>query len=275
MIAIFRLARIPKLAKTEARPKPSALERHELEGGFEFRRVGTLSALLLRVTQTHVEKHNPDLRERALREGVTSLDDSELLAILLGTGSEGESVLWLAAELLASAGGLPGVRRLGPHAMAARRGIGPAKAARVAAALELGQRAALRSLPSDETVIASVDAVATWAKPRLAPLEHEEVWLLALDARNRLKTARRIGMGGLHGCAVTAKDVLAPALRDAASCIVLVHNHPSGDPEPSPEDFAMTRALESACATVGLPLLDHVIVSRNGCTSLFERGAIG
>ena len=98
------------------------------------------------------------------------------------------------------------------------------------------------------------------------------MWLLSLDGRNGLKSARRIAQGGMHACALTTRDVLAPALRDAASAIVLVHNHPSGDPRPSPEDVSMTRAVASACEVVGVPLLDHVVVARGGAASLLDSG---
>jgi DNA repair protein RadC len=98
---------------------------------------------------------------------------------------------------------------------------------------------------------------------------------LSVDGQNGLKAARRVAQGGLHGCALTTRDVLGPALRDAASAILLVHNHPSGDPRASPEDMAMTRALSAACKVVGLPLLDHVIVARGGASSIFESGALG
>ncbi len=109
-----------------------------------------------------------------------------------------------------------------------------------------------------------------WARPRLAALEHEEVWLLSLDGKYGLKSARRIAQGGLHGCALLTRDVLSPALRDGASAIVLVHNHPSGDPTPSPEDIAMTRAVRAAGELVGIPLLDHVVVARSGARSIGE-----
>ena len=177
-----------------------------------------------------------DLRERALHSGVETLGDVDLLAILLGTGTEGESAIAVAASLLTSAGGLIGLSRTSAHALAARRGVGPAKATRIAAAIELGKRIALCQLERTPATIGSFAAVADWARPRLAALEHEEVWLLALDGSNGLKAARRIAQGGLHGCALTPRDVLQPALREAASAIVLVHNHPSGDAGPSPED---------------------------------------
>jgi DNA repair protein RadC len=209
----------------------------------------------------------PDLREHALAFGVHTLADVELLSLLLGTGSAGESVALSAAALLDGSGGLPGIARLGPHALA-RRGIGPAKATRIAAAVELGRRALLQLLAEERAVFDSFEQVARWARPRLGSLEHEEVWLLALDGKYGLKSARRIAQGGLHGCALLTRDVLSPALRDGASAIVLVHNHPSGDPTPSSEDIAMTRAVRAAGELVGVPLLDHVVVSRSGACSL-------
>jgi DNA repair protein RadC len=210
-----------------------------------------------------------DLREHALAFGVQTLADVELLALLLGTGTAGEPVALSAAHLLEASGGLPGLLRTGPHGLA-RRGIGPAKAARVAAALELGRRALLGQLAEERLSLDCFEHVVHWARPRLATLEHEEVWLLSLDGRYGLKSARRIAQGGLHGCALLTRDVLGPALRDGASAIVLVHNHPSGDPTPSAEDVAMTRAVRVAAELVGIPLLDHVIVARAGARSLTE-----
>jgi DNA repair protein RadC len=217
----------------------------------------------------------PDLREHALAFGVQTLADVDLLTLLLGTGSAGESVALSAAALLEGSGGLEGIARLGPHALA-RRGIGPAKATRIAAAVELGRRALLQLLSEERAVFDCFEQVVRWARPRLGTLEHEEVWLLSLDGKYGLKSARRIAQGGLHGCALLTRDVLSPALRDGASAIVLVHNHPSGDPTPSPEDIAMTRAVRAAGELVGIPLIDHVVVSRSGACSLsdgFDRAA--
>jgi DNA repair protein RadC len=211
----------------------------------------------------------PDLREQALAFGVQTLADVDLLTLLLGTGCAGEPVALSAAALLDRMGGIEGIARLGPHALA-RRGIGPAKAARIAAAVELGRRALLRSLAEEREVFDCFERVAHWAKPRLGTLEHEEVWLLSLDGRYGLKSARRIAQGGLHGCALLTRDVLSPALRDGASAIVLIHNHPSGDPTPSAEDIAMTRAVRVAGELVGVPLIDHVVVARTGARSLCE-----
>jgi DNA repair protein RadC len=214
------------------------------------------------------------IRERALLEGPERLSDADLLALLVGTGSEGESALFIAARLLDHSGGLTGVARLGPHGLAERRGIGPAKAVRILSALELGKRAAERALSERRETITSFDAVVEWARPRVAALDHEEVWLLALDGRNGLRTVQRVGQGGLHGCALTPRDVLRPAVRDGASAIILLHNHPSGDPTPSTDDVQMTAALASACSIVGVELLDHVVVARGGAASLRDAGAL-
>lgn len=215
----------------------------------------------------------PDLRERALTSGVESLPDQDLLAIVLGTGTTGEPVVLMAATLLESEGGLIGLSRGTPQGLRGRRGIGPVKAVRIAAAFELGRRAQISALKAEPPRLIGYQEVVDWAQPRLSLLEHEEVWLLTLDGQNALKSSRRIAQGGTHGCALTTRDVLSPALRDRASAIVLVHNHPSGDPTPSPEDIQMTRAIAAACEVVGVPLLDHVVVARGGAASLFERDA--
>lgn len=209
-------------------------------------------------------------RERAQREGVVTLSDADLLALLLATGAVGQPVARVAQDLLAEVGGVERLERVGPYRLAEQRGIGMVKALRLLAAIELGRRVTTKALSEDITVVASFEAVAAWAQPRLAGLDHEEVWLLCLDARNGLRSARRIARGGLHGCALRPADVLRPALEDAASGIVLVHNHPSGDPAPSSADIEMTRALIDACEILGLELLDHVIVARSGAQSLRE-----
>ncbi|HWO12328.1 MAG TPA: DNA repair protein RadC [Polyangiaceae bacterium] len=212
----------------------------------------------------------PTARERAQRDGIAALSDTELLALLLATGVAGQPVAALAHDLLSRVGGVERLERVGPYRLSEQRGIGLVKATRLLAAIELGRRVTLKSLCDDTVVFGSFDAVAAWARPRLAALDHEEVWLLCLDAKHGLRSARRIARGGLHGCALRPADVLRPALEDAASGIVIVHNHPSGDPTPSSADIEMTRSLIDACQILGLHLLDHVIVARSGAQSLRE-----
>jgi DNA repair protein RadC len=142
----------------------------------------------------------------------------------------------------------------------------------VLAALELGVRATRSA--TEPTSVASLADVERWASPRLCQLEHEELWLLCLDANNGLKAEVEVARGGALGCSLTPADVLRPAVRNGASAIVLVHNHPSGDPTPSRDDLTMTRALLRSCRVVGIPLLDHVVVSRRGARSALEPGAV-
>jgi DNA repair protein RadC len=213
-------------------------------------------------------------RERGLADGFDSLGDAELLALLLGTGQKGRPVGELAAELLESAGGLSGLAGCGAHALAEQRGIGMAKAARIAAGIELGRRVLVRASAARRLNLCSSNDVAVWAKPRLAALDHEQMWVLALDCRNGLRAARRIAEGGLHGCSIDARDVLRAAVREAASAFVLVHNHPSGDPTPSAEDVDLTHMIARAGAAIGTPLVDHVIVGGERHVSLFDIGLV-
>ncbi|HKQ67728.1 MAG TPA: DNA repair protein RadC [Polyangiaceae bacterium] len=213
-------------------------------------------------------------RERGITDGFDTLADAELVAVLLGTGEKGRPVMRVASELLEQSGGLLGLLRLGPHAVAQLRGVGLVKAARIAAGFELGRRVVLRSAVCPRPNLASSAEVARWARLRLSELDHEQVWVLALDGRNGLRAARRVAEGGLHGCSVEPRDVLRAALREAASAFVLVHNHPSGDPTPSDEDIELTNTVARAAAVIGTPLVDHVIVASGGHTSLFDLGVV-
>ncbi|HEX4445380.1 MAG TPA: DNA repair protein RadC [Polyangiaceae bacterium] len=213
-------------------------------------------------------------RERAVAVGVEHLGDSELVAIVLGTGRAGLPVSVLSVMLLEEHGGVAGLARAGIGELVQRAGVGTAKAARLAAAVELGRRATIAA--SLETTVRMPDraAVEGWAHPRLATLDHEELWLLALDGHHGLRAARRVASGGIHGLHVAARDPLRIALREGASAFVLVHNHPSGDPTPSAEDLAFTRVVERASAVVGTPLLDHVVIARRRAVSMLEAGML-
>ena len=213
-------------------------------------------------------------RERGICHGFDTLADPELVAVLLGTGEKGRSVLRVAVELLEQLGGLHGLLHTGPHAMAELRGVGLAKAARLAAGVELGRRAWLNASASDRLDMSSSAEVALWARARLSELDHEQVWVLSLDGRNNLRSARRIAEGGLHGCSVESRDILRAVVRDAASAFVLLHNHPSGDPQPSDEDVDLTARLARAAMVIGTPLIDHVIVAGRSHCSLFDMGLL-
>lgn len=172
------------------------------------------------------------------------------------------------ADLIERAGGLVGLARADPFEIATllqeQRPAARRRAAQaMAAAFELGRRVEIARLEAPLTFSAPGD-VAAWASPRLVPLTHEELWMLGVDGRGNLRAARCIARGGLHGAAVRAADPVRAALRVDATAFVLVHNHPSGDPTPSREDVALTTQVSAAAATVGVPLLDHVVVARGG-----------
>jgi DNA repair protein RadC len=213
-------------------------------------------------------------RERALEDGVACLGDAELVAVLLGTGTQGTPVGVLAAALLDDHGGVAGLARAGVGELAARVGLGAAKAARVAAAIELGRRASFAASLDPRVRLPDRLAVEAWARPRLSALDHEELWLLALDGHHGLRAVRRVASGGIHGLHVMARDPIRAAVREAASAFILVHNHPSGEPAPSDEDVSFTRAVAEAASVVGTPLLDHVIVARQRAASMLELGLL-
>lgn len=188
----------------------------------------------------------------AARAATTSEVSAALLCKLGGIGGLSRASIGEIEEQLSSAPRL----RFPPRTCARR----------LAAAFELGRRAASDAV-APASIASSAD-VATWASARLCQLDHEELWLLALDGRSRLRAVRCVAKGGLHGMGVRPADPLRLALRAAASGFVLVHNHPSGDPSPSPEDVTFTRRVAAAAAVVGMPLLDHVIVAREGFSSV-------
>lgn len=214
-------------------------------------------------------------RERATEVGMESLGDAELVAIVLGTGCSGHPVGTLAATLLEELGGVAGLARAGMGGLARGTGLGPAKGARLAAAVELGRRAVFAASLDASPKLPDRAAVEAWARPRLATLDHEELWVLALDGRHGLRAARRAASGGIHGLHVSVRDVLRIALREAASAFVLVHNHPSGDPTPSDEDVSFTHSVADAAALVGTPMLDHVVIARRRSSSMLDLGVLG
>lgn len=213
-------------------------------------------------------------REKAVDHGIAALTDADLLAILLGTGLTGCPVMQLAYALIARFGGLEGIARLGPQAIAEHPGVGMAKALRVSAALEAGRRSISSAMRPRPEIMTSV-MVAEWFTSRLGWKDREELWLLSLDGRHGLRSARCIAQGGLHGVRLAVRDVLGAGLQDAAAAVILVHNHPSGDPMPSCEDLELTQKVALAGDSMDMPLLDHVIVSSTGrYTSMLDLGML-
>jgi len=207
-------------------------------------------------------------RERLAAHGAAVLADHELLALVLRNGSADEDVVALAQRLLTHAGGAAGLSRLGPRELARVHGVGDAKAAGVVAAFELARRS-MAAMAAERAQIAGPADAAGLLIPRLAHLDHEESIVLVLDRRHRLLRGVVVGVGGVAHAPMEPREVLQAALREpAAASILVAHNHPSGDPEPSSDDRAVTRRLEQAAALVGLDFLDHLIVASRGWRSL-------
>jgi DNA repair protein RadC len=219
-------------------------------------------------------KLSPAIVKVALEGSASFLSDVDLVAVLLGAMITGEPVVMMARELLERWGGLEGLARLGPAMLASQPEVGSIKAMRFVAAVEFGWRVVERAARPRERV-ATPAVVAAWFGARIGGLDHEEMWVLSLDGRNGLLGAKRVAQGARHGCSVTARDILRLGLLDGAYTILLVHNHPGGDPAPSEQDIAMTKAVAAAADVVGIPLKDHVIVTSEGAyTSLLDLGVL-
>ena len=212
-------------------------------------------------------------RDRLLTNGSASLSDTELLSILLRTGRPGVSSIDVARELLRYFGSLSGLLGATPEGLR-RPGLGPAKAATVLAALELGSRLAKAALPEREPMSAPAD-VARYLALRYGLSDQEVMGGLYLDTRNRLLAEHEIYRGTLNRAAAEPRALLKHGLLRDAAGLVLFHTHPSGDPSPSAEDLAFTRRLAEAGDTVGVRLVDHLIVGSGGrWVSLRKRGAL-
>jgi DNA repair protein RadC len=209
----------------------------------------------------------PLRRERLWTHGPDRLSDTELVAIVLGTGVRGRPALTVAADVIAAAGGLSGLARAMPAELAAAHGVGEARAARLAAGFALGRRAL--EAPGRATLGGAGD-VDRLLRPRVAGLAQEVFIVIGLDVRNRLLADVEVARGLLTGVEVHPREVFRPLIRMAAAGAVVAHNHPSGDPTPSAEDLALTRRLRAVGELVGIPVIDHVVIGRDGYRSIAE-----
>lgn len=206
-------------------------------------------------------------RERLEKQGASALSDAELLAILLRVGMKGTSAVQLGQRLLYLCEGLEGLMRVTFTELCQVEGIGPAKAAQIKAALELGDRIA-RKQPGDRVLITSPQDVADQVHYKMVGLEQEELWILLLDSRNQLIRTDQLYRGSLNSSSVRPAEIYKSGIRHNAASLIIVHNHPSGDPSPSPEDIQLTRMLIEAGKMLELPILDHVIIGARGLTSI-------
>jgi len=210
-------------------------------------------------------------RERLQRYGANHLSNAELIAILLRVGSTGENVLNLSARVLATYGGLGGVARASYGELCDLHGISDAKACQLMAALELGRR--LVSLhPEDRSVIGSPLDVYNLLSAEMSFLDQEHLKVLLLNTKNEVIATNEIYKGTVNSAGVRVAEVIRPAVRDNCPNIIIVHNHPSGDPTPSPEDVMVTRQIRSCAEMMDIRLLDHVVIGSGRYVSLKERG---
>lgn len=213
-------------------------------------------------------------REKMLLRSKNALTDAELLAILIGTGRVGESAVALAQRILDSVD--HNLHELGKRSIAELQrfnGVGEAKAVAIAAALELGRRRQLSDLRQHPRITSSRDAYDAVA-PLLTDLYHEEFWLLMLNKANEVFARERLSTGGTSGTVVDVKLLFKTALDARAAAVIAVHNHPSGNLQPSQADLDLTKRLRRAGELLDLPLLDHLIVSARGYYSFADEGTL-
>ena len=212
-------------------------------------------------------------RERLTALGPDVLSEQELLACVLGRGVAGESVLISARRLLAQFGSLAGIDAASVEALSTVHGIGPAKAAQLKAAGELGRRIT-RAPATPRPLIDSFERVVELVRPRLAAKKREHVIALLLDQRGRLIRIAEIAIGTLSASLVHPRELFHEAIAARAASVIIAHNHPSGDPTPSSHDLALTDRLVRAGALIGIEVLDHVIVGASGAVSLRGQGVL-
>lgn len=209
-------------------------------------------------------------RERMIYAGPSALNTTELLAIILRVGTGGESVTRMAERLLTRFGGVSGLAQASFEEICAEHGMGPAKVSQIKAALELGRRL-LASSPSERPRINSPSDVANLLMMEMGLLEQEQLRTLLLDTKNYVTAVRTIYKGSINTTVVRVGELFREAVRANSASIVVVHNHPSGDPTPSPEDAHVTKLIVEAGHLLDIEVLDHIVIGRNRFVSMKER----
>jgi DNA repair protein RadC len=212
-------------------------------------------------------------REKLLRHGAASLGDNELLALVVGQGSRNGDALQLANALLARHGGVHGLARCSADELTGVAGVGRARAAQVVAAVELGRRTLVRS-PTARLRLGNPREAAAFLLPRFGARPVEQFGLVLLDSKHRVTQTRVLVSGTLNTSIVEPREVFREAALGSAAAIVVFHNHPSGDPTPSPEDVELTRRLAAAGALMGIDLVDHLVLGDVRYYSFKEMGQL-
>ena len=210
-------------------------------------------------------------RERLALRGAGGLTAAELIGLLWGSGSRGRSAVDIAADALASYDGLTGLARASEVELAAIPGIGPAKAAQLVAAFELGRRL-LADWPSGRWTIRSPRDVADRLILQMGRLEREELRVVVLDSKNHVLRVATVYQGNVSSSLVRVGELFRDAVRLNAASLILVHNHPSGDPTPSPDDLHLTAEALAAGRLLDIDLLDHLVIGHDAWVSLRDRG---
>lgn len=211
-------------------------------------------------------------RERLRRLTAHALSTAELLGVVLGSGARGRSAVDVAGDLLAAFdGSLRALARAEPGEFQRTTGIGPARAAAVSAALALGRRLAAEPARASPRIRSAADVFGRLG-PLLRDRRQEEFWVLYLDTQSQVIMERCLTVGLLNSSLVHPREVFAPAIAVASASLILAHNHPSGDPEPSTEDIMVTKQLVESGRLLGIPVRDHVVLGDRGYVSLRERG---
>ncbi len=214
----------------------------------------------------------PDLRprERLAYAGPGALSAAELLAIILRVGNRGESAIRMAERLLIRFGGVAGLARCSYDELCQEHGLGPAKATQIKAALELGKRLAAAS-PHEQPQVRSPADVANLVMLEMGLLEQEQLRVVLLDTKNSVIRLATVYTGSLNTAVVRVGEIFREAIRVNCASLIIVHNHPSGDPTPSPEDVRVTEMIVEAGRLLDIAVLDHLVIGRNRFVSLKER----
>jgi DNA repair protein RadC len=210
-------------------------------------------------------------RERLERRGASGLAAAELMALIWGSGMPGHSARELAEEALSRHDGIVGLAVAAPAELCQVPGIGPARAAQLAAAFELGRRA-VADWPASRWIIRAPRDLADRLVPEMGRLEREELRVVLLTARNTVMTVERVYQGSVSTALVRVGELFRDAVRRHAAGLIVVHNHPSGDPTPSPEDLHLTAETVAAGRLLDVPVLDHLVIGHDAFVSLRDRG---
>jgi DNA repair protein RadC len=210
-------------------------------------------------------------RERLLKLGGEALSAQEILALILGRGIKGESVMVTSQKLLSQFGNLKGVANASVEELTQIRGIGPAKAAQIKAALELSRRLEADSDEKPQPRVKAPDDVVAVVRSQLKGKKKEHFLVLCLDTRNRLINCKPVSIGSLDTSVVHPREAFREAVSSCAASVIFAHNHPSGDPEPSKEDIELTKRLVKAGEIIGIDVLDHIVVCDKSYVSLKAR----